>query len=167
MMKLLAAFFFVLSLSFCQAQITIKPYLKEFKCDVDGVQDLDPVEATSDSGPVNTKIDEVIASGGCAGTLIRTYTFTDKFGNVAKAEQYIKLSDNLEPQLIGVPINVSVTEDQLPMASHVDSWDNIGQAPPVEFKESREGNVITRIWTCTDPCGNVASGKQIITIIKK
>jgi hypothetical protein len=166
-MKLITAFTFLLCLNLCQAQIIIKPYLKEFKCDVDGVQDLDPVEATSESGPVTVKIDEIIASGGCAGTLIRTYTFTDKFGSVANAEQYIKLSDNLEPQLIGVPSNISITEDQLPKPNHVDSWDNIGQAPPVEFKESREGNIITRIWSCTDPCGNTASAKQVITIVKK
>jgi len=146
-------------------QITIKDYPKQFQCEVDATDQLEFPTATSSCGVVTTKFNEEIFSGGCLGTVVRTITYTDACGNKAEAQQYITLTDNLEPTLYGVPKNIEITATQaIPAAVMISSRDNSGQNFEVFFNESREENIITRTWTCTDACGNVAQAVQTITI---
>jgi hypothetical protein len=165
MKKEILTFGVLLTVSALSAQITISKYPVEFKCAVDATDQLEFPEATSTCGEVSRSYDEQIFSGGCLGNVVRTITYTDACGNRAQAQQFITLTDNLEPELIGVPSNVTLNKgEEIPKVPIVDSRDNSGQLFPVEFAQTQKDNVITRIWTCTDACGNVAEARQTITL---
>jgi hypothetical protein len=146
-------------------QIIIKDYPKQFQCEVDATDQLEFPAASSSCGVVTTKFNEEIFSGGCLGTVVRTISYTDACGNKAEAQQYITLTDNLEPTLYGVPKSIEINSGQaIPNPVMVSSRDNSGQNFEVIFIETQQSNVITRKWTCTDACGNIAEGVQTITI---
>jgi hypothetical protein len=165
-MKKATLLIFTLSTSFASiGQITIKDYPKQFSCEVDATDQLEFPIASSSCGVVTTRFNEEIFSGGCLGTVVRTIYYTDACGNKAEAQQYITLTDNLEPTLYGVPKSIEIPANQaIPAAVMVSSRDNSGQNFDVIFNETKEGNVITRTWTCTDSCGNIAKGVQTINI---
>jgi large repetitive protein len=164
-MKKVTSLILILVASFTSfGQITIKDYPKQFTCEVDATDQLEFPSASSACGVVTTKFNEEIFSGGCLGTVVRTIYYTDSCGNKAEAQQYITLTDNLEPTLYGVPKSIEIAADQaIPNPVMVSSRDNSGQNFEVIFNESKNANVITRKWTCTDACGNTAEGVQTIT----
>lgn len=146
------------------AQISIAPYAMKITCDVDGLPELPPITATSSSGTVKSDYKEEIFSGGCLGTLVRTFNFTDTAGNSAMAQQFVTITDNQAPVLFGEARDISTTAELVPEPVQFASRDNSGRECPVVFSEKKENNKIFRTWTCTDDCGNVAEKKQIITI---
>jgi hypothetical protein len=146
------------------AQITVPDYAKKINCAVDAVDMLEAPQASSACGPITTTIDDQIFSGGCLGTLVRNYTFTDQCGNKATADRYILLTDNDAPQLIGLPADLTINPvtQPVPPAAKVSASDNSGQLIAVTLTETRNNDVITRIWTAEDPCGNKAEARQRI-----
>jgi hypothetical protein len=165
MKKEILTFSFVTVATMLTAQIKLSKYPVEFVCEVDATDQLAFPEATSPCGEIKRTYDEQLFSGGCLGNIVRTITYTDACGNKAEAQQYITLTDHLEPELIGVPLNMTIKKgDAIPQPPVVDSRDNSGQLYPVEFTESRQENLITRVWTCTDACGNVAEARQTIKL---
>jgi hypothetical protein len=153
--------------AFClhiNAQITVADYAKKINCAVDAVDMLEAPRTSSTCGPITTTIDDQIFSGGCLGTLVRNYTFTDQCGNKATADRYILLTDNDAPQLIGVPADLTINPvtQPVPPAAKVSASDNSGQRIDVMLTETRESDVITRTWTAEDPCGNKAEARQRI-----
>lgn len=147
------------------SQITIANYIKQFSCEVDAISEIQVPEATSSCGEVKMTFDDQIFSGGCLGTLVRTYTYTDACKNEAKAEQYILLTDKMEPILYGVPKNITIGKNEiLPPPAQLSSRDNSGQNFEVTMTETKFNNQIRREWSCTDACGNTAKAMQIITI---
>jgi hypothetical protein len=165
MKNTISLFILMATVQIMSAQITIKDYPKQFTCEVDATDQLEFPTATSSCGTITTKFNEEIFSGGCLGTVVRTIYYTDGCGNKAEAQQYITLTDNLEPTLYGVPKSIEIEKTQpIPAAVMISSRDNSGQNFDVIFNETREGNIITRTWTCTDACGNTAKGVQTITI---
>ncbi len=163
--SLFGTLIFFLPFSF-SGQINIEDYPRQIDCQIDGTQDLPVPKAESKCGEVKTEVSENLFSGGCLGTLVRTYIYTDGCGNTTSAEQYVSLKDNLEPQLIGVPADIEVAEDNVPLATSVSARDNSGQDTPVKFSEKRENGFIVRTWTSTDPCNNTATGVQKIRLVK-
>ena len=115
---------------------------------------------------------EIKVLGGCPGsyTLIRTWTATDDCGNVATVKQNISVGDNESPVFANVPKDVTLTcADPLPsnQPTATDKCDPIVQVVQTEVKI--DGNcpsayVLTRTWTATDDCGNVATVKQTISV---
>jgi hypothetical protein len=158
-----AVIFFGLSY-FPLAQITIHHYPVQISCDVDGLPDLPPVTASAADGKLYTDYSEEIFSGGCLGTLVRTFTFTDSSGNKAAAQQFVSITDNQPPILYGEAGNISTTTEMIPEPAQFASRDNSGREYPVLFSEKRDGNTIRRTWTCTDDCGNTAEKVQVITL---
>ncbi|MCC6600098.1 MAG: hypothetical protein IT223_05440 [Crocinitomicaceae bacterium] len=150
----------------CFSQITIEDYPRQIECQIDGTQDLEAPGASSSCGEVKSEISENIFSGGCLGTLVRTFHYTDLCGNTAKAEQYVSLKDNAAPVLIGVPGDISVSEKAIPLPSMVSARDNSGTDTKVDFSEKREAGFIIRTWSSTDPCHNTATGVQKIKLLK-
>ncbi|MEZ4799236.1 MAG: hypothetical protein R2809_05530 [Flavobacteriales bacterium] len=147
------------------SQIIVQDYPRQFECDIDGISDIAPPVVSSTCGKVNIKFNDEIFSGGCLGTLVRSYTFSDECGNEEYAEQYILLKDNLEPTIYGAPKDMKVkSEAEVPQAPQLASRDNSGQNFEVILEEKRDGKLLIRIWTCTDACGNTATAKQVITI---
>jgi hypothetical protein len=146
------------------SQIVVDAFPQEIKCDVDGLPELPPLTASSPAGKVNFTLSEEIFSGGCLGTLVRTFNFTDPAGNMARAQQFVSITDNEAPKLYGEVKDISTTDDMIPEPTMFASRDNSGHNYDVIFSEKKEDKKITRTWTCTDACGNTATRTQVITI---
>jgi hypothetical protein len=164
-MKPVLTFCVFLCSTMANSQITIANYPKQFSCEVDAISEIQVPEASSACGEVKMTFDDQVFSGGCLGTLVRTYKYTDACKNEEKAEQYISLTDKMEPILYGVPKNITIGKnDTPPPAAQLSSRDNSGQNFEVTMTETILKNQIRREWSCTDACGNTAKAMQIITI---
>lgn len=146
------------------SQITVADYPKKISCDVDATFELPAPAATSPCGEVTSTFDDQLFSGGCLGTLVRNYVYSDGCGASATADQYILITDNAEPVLIGVPDSISEEVALLPEAPMVSARDNSGQVVDVSFSETLEGKKLIRTWSSTDACGNTATARQMITL---
>ena len=105
----------------------------------------------------------------CPETITRTWTATDRCGNVVSGTQTIVINDTIAPVLSGVPMGLSVEcVDEIPAPADVSATDNCDAMVAVEFSETSDGLIcpetITRTWTATDRCGNVVSGSQTIVV---
>lgn len=148
------------------AQISINNYPKQFECQIDAISEVETPKAVSTCGTVSSTFSDQIFSGGCLGTLVRTYSFKDDCGNTASAEQYISLKDNQAPNLIGEAKDITVKKGQpIPKAVELSSQDNSGQVYPVTMQENTSQNLITRTYSCEDACGNKIEFIQRITIV--
>lgn len=156
-------FAFIIPVS-SMAQIVVEPYEKQIKMNINDISKLPILRATSKSGEVKTTFTDQTFSGGCLGTLVRTYEFSDSQGNKTTADLYVSLEDTDAPIFTNVPADVVVEKNLIPMVTSPNASDNSKLEVEVTFAENREGKVITRIWTSTDVCGNQAIATQRITI---
>lgn len=145
-------------------QITIANYPRQLSCEIDFTSELPvPDASTTCTGEIHITQNDELASGGCAGVLIRKYTFVDDCGNSAEAEQYITLKDTEAPQLVGTSDDIHLEKLQpVPLPDVIRSWDNSEKEYPVTMTESVADGVITRTWTCSDDCGNTITHTQRI-----
>ncbi len=110
--------------------------------------------------------------GACSGSyvLTRSWTATDNCGNSAVETQLITVDDTTAPLFQGVPDDITLScSDTLPKPQNVTSTDNcFPNLPLPKFVQTETGQcpnkIITRTWTSTDDCGNVAVYEQIITL---
>jgi hypothetical protein len=115
-------------------------------------------------------IEELLFSGGCLGTVFRTYQATDACGNVTIAEQLVQRFDNSAPELFNVPENITVAcGDEIPApADDVFATDNCTVDVNVTFTEVQTNEFcpydIIRTWTAVDSCGNETVGIQTISV---
>jgi hypothetical protein len=161
--KFAVAIFAVLSVP-STAQIIVQPFQAEITCDIDALADLPTISATSSSGKVSISYEENIFSGGCLGTLVRTFNYSDPAGNKAQAQQIVHISDKLPPRLLGEAPNITTTRDMIPQPALFGVIDNSGESFDVIFSEVNDEKSITRSWMCTDSCGNTSRHSQIITL---
>ena len=116
-------------------------------------------------------------SATCASNyeLTRTWTLTDPCGNIMTAKQIITVQDTTKPTFTTlIPKDTTVNCDQVPAAPTVTGTDNCNGSQPITatLAETRRNlsatcasnYELTRIWTLTDPCGNIMTAKQIITV---
>ena len=105
-------------------------------------------------------------------TLVRTWIATDNCGNTAIGTQRISVGDNTPPVISGVDSDLTIECGATPpAASNPSVSDNCDANVQLEFNEVT-GNVtdctssytITRTWTATDDCNNVAEVQQVITV---
>lgn len=150
--------------TFSFAQIQIQSYQHEISCDIDDLAKLPTITATSPQGKVNMSYEENIYSGGCLGTLVRTFKYSDASGKTAEAMQIVHITDRQPPRMLGEAPNISTTRDMVPEPAQFAPVDNSGESFDVIFKEVKTEQRITRLWTCTDSCGNIARHTQIITL---
>jgi gliding motility-associated-like protein/uncharacterized repeat protein (TIGR01451 family) len=111
---------------------------------------------------------ETTAAVGCNNVITRTWTATDACGNATTASQQISvMNDTNAPTFANAPANVTVACGSVPTVQVVTATDACNTAT-VAFAETTTGNncdkTITRIWTATDACGNVATHTQVITV---
>ncbi|GAA4808862.1 gliding motility-associated C-terminal domain-containing protein [Litoribaculum gwangyangense] len=106
-----------------------------------------------------------------AYTQVRVWNFTDGCNTSANFTQTITVIDTTAP-VIDLPANVSAecSDDLSPIAfGTATATDNCDPNPVVTFTDVRTDGpcvgtyTITRTWTATDACGNVASANQIIS----
>ncbi len=146
------------------AQITVNDYPMQVTANIDQLDAVAGVTASSACGAVESTVVDQTFSGGCLGTLVRTYTFTDSCGNSASAQQFIKLEDTQAPVLSGVPQNTSASPNQLPAVPEVTATDNSGVEVKINYHEFKENDQVTRSWIAEDQCGNVTTAKQVIAL---
>jgi len=105
---------------------------------------------------------------GCPYTITRTWIATDACGNSSSHIQVLTVEDNEAPVLVGVPMDYSADCGTAPDVAVVTATDNCDANVVVTYDETVNGSVcpltITRTWTATDACGNIASASQDILI---
>ncbi len=122
-------------------------------------------------GPVTVTFEDMMTAGACphAWFVTRTWTATDEYGLTSTCDQLITVADSDAPTLT-VPDDVTVECGHLLEPSELGqamATDTCDSAPVVTFADTALGTcptVITRTWTATDACGNVATLPQIITV---
>lgn len=131
------------------------------------LDDIDPSPTVSYSDVPNLT--------GCngTGTITRSWWATDDCGNTSATQnQIITVQDTTVPSL-NLPPNITIecTASQDPTnTGQATATDNCDPAPVVGYSDSAAAGscpqelVITRTWTATDACSNVASLDQIITV---
>lgn len=107
----------------------------------------------------------------CANSYVvtRTWTATDDCGNTDSGVRVITVEDNTPP-MVTAPADVTVECDMVPLPGTPTVSDMCDMNPTVVFTTSTAPGscaneyVITRTWTVTDACGNIASDDQVITV---
>ena len=149
------------------SQINIEEYSRKVTVDVSELKEIPGLNVTSSCGEVTVKTKDTMMSGGCLGTLVRTYNYSDDCGATAQAEQYIHLVDNDGPVFQNVPKDITIEGTKLPKAPNVTATDNVGDDDVIiEMTEivDEENNQVTRQWRAVDQCGNSTLAKQVITL---
>ena len=110
-----------------------------------------------------------ITSGDCPNTytITRSWSVSDDCGNTTTHEQTIEVQDTTAPELT-IPADYTAECSDAHPLDVATATDNCGM---VTFEEAADttysctnGYVVTRTFTATDDCGNVASATQTITI---
>jgi len=101
-----------------------------------------------------------------------TWTATDLCGNTSSKFIFMALVDTLAPKINGVPNDVTVECDAIPIVGTVIyGTDECLCACILSFNESNilsgcmNGQTILRSWTAKDACGNITTSSQKITLI--
>jgi hypothetical protein len=160
-----------------KVQDTTDPVLSGVPEDVTVECDAVPVAATPTAedncdDDVSISYSETRADGDCADNylLTRTWTATDNCGNTDVGVQRIKVQDTTDPVLSGVPEDVTVECDAVPVAATPTAEDNCDDDVSISYGETRadgdcaDNYVLTRTWTATDNCGNSTSERQTIKV---
>ncbi|MGG6232418.1 gliding motility-associated C-terminal domain-containing protein, partial [Tenacibaculum sp. SDUM215027] len=110
---------------------------------------------------------------GCASeyTITRTWTVEDCAGNSTSHTQVITIEDDEAPTLVSTLEDIIVECDTVPEVPTLEFTDNCSSSvtqtnyeETSTFDGTENDYTITRIWTVTDDCGNVADFTQYITV---
>lgn len=126
-----------------------------------------------DDEPIIT-FSDVTTGIGCPDgyEITRTWTATDRCGNVSTCEQIITIDDNIAPVVfcpgdVAIECLDSTSPDNTGEATASDVCDD---APDVAFSDVVIGSAcpevftINRTWTATDNCGNSSTCLQVIEV---
>ena len=163
-MKTLLLFFSFIPFAL-SAQITVEDYEKKLRANVDSLEYINAVQANSTCGEVIVNTTDQMFSGGCMGTLVRTYRFTDECGNTARAEVYITLEDTEKPYFKERFPDVEMKKEDIELAPKAEAGDNSGMPVEIALSETGEEGKIIREWTATDRCGNSTTMRQVVTVV--
>ena len=123
--------------------------------------------------PIDVQFIEQLIEGSCENEYVlkRTWTAIDECGNSTSETQEIFVSDEIDPELHGVPADVSVACDDANIdIPNVTASDNCTDNLSVVFSEvvvpgnCDDAYSLIRTWTVTDECGNSASDSQTILV---
>lgn len=142
-------------------QIRIAPYAFQVSLNMNDLATYTAPAAESDCGVVTVSQTDLLFSGGCAGTLERSYLYTDACGASSKAQVYISLQDTDAPEIAPLPEHpLEVDEKNIPLAPNLVVTDNSGIEVDIEFAEKITEGYVLRTWVCTDACGNKSEISQ-------
>ncbi|MEZ4798237.1 MAG: hypothetical protein R2809_00370 [Flavobacteriales bacterium] len=128
------------------------------------------ITATDNCNEVTITWVDQLNSGGCLGTLMRTYYATDACGNQSTAVQYISIHDLVGPVILN-PENTTVECDEAPTSiPDIVIYDECGFE--VEILEATQTIVegdgctyqIIWHWVAMDYCENISEATTIITV---
>lgn len=155
-------------------KITLSNFEKQVRVNVADLQDAVLYEAYSKCpGRLKVEFTDKRFSGGCAGSIERSYVFSDECGNKLTESQYITLVDDTPPVFQNAPADTLVaSREEIPRALFVGAFDEGGQDTDISFNEQYDFSdpdnvVITRVWTASDVCGNTATHTQHISVPKR
>lgn len=120
---------------------------------------------------VTLSLVEVESGDACDASLIREWTAVDECGNFVSHQQHIQFIDNLAPELIGVPADLSLDcAAGAPEVANVTATDNCDADVVVTFTETSvpgacASETLIRTWTATDACGNTVTASQEISFV--
>ena len=134
--------------------------------DVPAAEDIETYDACGD---VTVEYSEILFSGGCEGTLQRTWIITDECGNSNIHIQYINLIDETAPVLEEAPADLTIECTDEYVFADLSASDNCDDDVDVTRSEvTSEGDceyTITITWTAEDDCENTAVAVQVITVV--
>ncbi len=115
--------------------------------------------------------EETRVNGSCSDSyvLTRTWTATDDCENADVMTQTITVQDVTAPNIIGMPLDVTVCMmSGVPPLATISATDNCDLATTIAFTQTSSasgcGVIITRTWRATDNCNNTATKSQYITV---
>lgn len=145
------------------------PQATTIQCD-DAVPVTQPIVTDNCDDNVTVTEAQNNEAGACPGTytLVRIWTAEDDCGNTSTAEQRVTVEDTEAPVFTQVPASITLgCEDNVPtvLAEATDNCDD--NVTVTETQDRVEGNcpgnfTVTRLFTATDHCGNVATATQVI-----
>ena len=150
------------------------PVAENVQCSVDvPATDINVVTDETDNCSVPTVawVSDVSDNGTCPEVITRTYSVTDDCNNTINVTQTIIINDTQNPTASNLAgINVQCIGDVV--AANVldvtDEADNCGVPTVAWVSDVSDGNtcpeIITRMYSVTDACGNSIDVTQIITI---
>ncbi|MFT5859578.1 MAG: gliding motility-associated-like protein, partial [Flavobacteriaceae bacterium] len=148
---------------------TAPPIAANYQCPTD-VPAAGNLNYTDNCDPNGTVPGTDVSNGlTCPETITRSWTFTDACGNNSTETQIITVWDTQAPVFTAPPIaaNYQCPAD-VPAVANLNYTDNCDPNGSIIGIDASNGltcpETITRTWTFTDLCGNVASVSQIITI---
>ncbi|NNE55363.1 MAG: hypothetical protein HKN32_05045 [Flavobacteriales bacterium] len=147
------------------SQISIEEYERKVTSNLDSLEYLNPIYASSECGEVFVNTSDQMFSGGCMGTLVRTYRFSDECGNTARAEKYISLRDTEAPYFVKRFPDQEVPRGEVPLAPQAEAGDNSGMPVEIKFSERKTEGKVIREWIATDRCGNSSTMRQVLTLV--
>ena len=127
---------------------------------------------TCPGGVVNIEETENTVSNGCSGsfTLTRTYEVSDNCGNSETVTQTITVTDNTAPVFSTIPASGDVGCSGYPDGFGEPTLGDACGNYTLTFSDDLAPYIcdadfnITRTWTATDECGNVATASQTLTV---
>ncbi|MFN5295713.1 MAG: hypothetical protein ACK5BL_09300, partial [Flavobacteriales bacterium] len=129
------------------------------------------VSATDNCNNITWSTNDVLVSGGCAGTVIRTYIASDICGNQSAAfTQTIHLTDNVAPTFTTTPDVTIQCDDSVPAVTAPVFSDNCDDMLEIEYDFSEEvisicATDLVYTWTATDNCGNSTVAEKRIHVV--
>ena len=139
--------------------------------DIPAVDPAVVIDAGDNCEPPNVVfVDEVSNGLTCPETITRTYRIVDEFGNSIDVYHTIIVNDLTAPVLSSAPANDTVgCKSEVPTMTSLSYTDNCDGTGNVLGSDMSDGNTcpetITRTWSYTDACGNIALNTQTILVI--
>lgn len=97
-----------------------------------------------------------------------TWSATDACGNINTFELFVEWLDEEPPIFISPVTDLMIGCGEVPAPETPEIYENCGSLD-LSFSENRsftqQGELITRVWTATDDCGNTATQTNTITVI--
>ncbi len=123
-------------------------------------------------GEVTLELEETMEGEVCNQIITRTWTASDACGNSTTQTQIILVSDNEAPQFLSLPENLLLNcGDAIPAVEFPELIDNCDLNPNLTLEENttslgcEASFVITRTFTASDACGNIATHIQVIEVM--
>ena len=151
-------------------QDTTNPMLTipaDYTAECSDMHPLDEATATDNCGMVT--IEEVADTmyDWNSYVVTRTFTVTDECGNDSTATQTITIQDTTNPMLT-IPADYTVECSDMHPLDEATATDNCGMVTIEEAADTTyscpNNDVVTRMFTATDECGNESTASQTITI---
>jgi gliding motility-associated-like protein len=115
---------------------------------------------------------DVTTNGACAGSysVTRTWTATDACGNTSTASQTINVTDTVAPVIADLPEPSTISCPATPVFAVATATDACGSDFTLTSADVKTDGAcassysVTRTWTATDACGNIATASQTINV---